>query len=346
VDRYLGCADEGSAKEKQDNYDAALNLEKAIASVREDDENFANSLNNRMYFLKACGDFGKDGRNGDISEAFKNAYAAIAIDRNGAYIQNKLALLHLQNGNKDSALYYAEKATRTAPKWACAFTTLALVKKATEQNNNNSNLTKPKPKLPHRNSFGFILGAGVNKPKPSIADTTANSPFTEVSSQNGSTFDIGIFYNSAVGKNLAIRPVIHLISDRSDVLFTRKSVTGGQITQVISFSNVSLNASLPFVFRFTNKKIAPYISLAPTFSYVIKQNAKEVLPFKKLVVLGDAGLGLDIEIPKAGIVLSPEFKYSAGFSDMNDNASNTAYSKSLYSLKRNAFMFNLYLRRR
>jgi hypothetical protein len=50
-----------------------------------------------MYFLKACGDYGKDGRNGDISLAFQNAFAALKIDPNGAYIQNKLALLHLQN---------------------------------------------------------------------------------------------------------------------------------------------------------------------------------------------------------------------------------------------------------
>ena len=97
VDRYLSCGDDGSAKEKQANYEAALNLEKAIALVREDDADFASSLRNRMYFLKANGDFGKDGANGDINTAFQNAYAALSIDRNGAYIQNKLAQLHLQN---------------------------------------------------------------------------------------------------------------------------------------------------------------------------------------------------------------------------------------------------------
>ena len=84
VDRYLGCGDEGSSKEKQENYEAALNLEKAINTVREDDADFANSLYNRMYLLKASGDFGKDGKNGDISLAFQHAYAALAIDPNGA----------------------------------------------------------------------------------------------------------------------------------------------------------------------------------------------------------------------------------------------------------------------
>lgn len=134
VDRYLGCGDDGSAKEKQDNYEAALNLEKAINSVREDNKRFASSLYNLVYFLKACSDFGKDGLNGDIAEAFKNAYAALAIDPDGAYLQNKLALLHLANNKTDSALYYANEATKTAPNWPCAFTTLALVQDALAKN--------------------------------------------------------------------------------------------------------------------------------------------------------------------------------------------------------------------
>jgi hypothetical protein len=138
VERYLGCGDDGSTKEKQANYTAAIDLEKAINLIREKNEYYANSLYNRMYFLKACGDFGKDGKNGDSSVAFQNAYAALSINPNGAYVQNKLALLHLANNQNDSAFIYAEKATKTAPGWVCAFTTLALVQKALSKNQNRS----------------------------------------------------------------------------------------------------------------------------------------------------------------------------------------------------------------
>ncbi len=128
-----------SAKQKQEYYESGLRLERAIKIIGEDDADYANSLMGRMYLLKASGDFGKEGKNGDISVAFQNAYAALAIDPNGAYIQNKLALLHLENNRKDSALYYANKATKTAPNWACALTTLALIQKAVGQNNPGNN---------------------------------------------------------------------------------------------------------------------------------------------------------------------------------------------------------------
>jgi hypothetical protein len=57
MNRYLDCADESSAKEKQENYDAAFRLEKAIAIVKEDDPDFASSYRSRMFFLMSSGDF-------------------------------------------------------------------------------------------------------------------------------------------------------------------------------------------------------------------------------------------------------------------------------------------------
>jgi hypothetical protein len=133
VDRFLACGDNLSAKEKQENYQAAIKLQQAIELVREDDPLYAQSLMNRVYFLKASGDFGPNGTNGNTSDAFSNAFAALRIDRNGAYIHARLAQLHLQNNNLDSANYYADKATKIAPKWPCAFTILAQIKKQQQQ---------------------------------------------------------------------------------------------------------------------------------------------------------------------------------------------------------------------
>jgi hypothetical protein len=50
VDLYLGCGDDGSAKEKQANYEAALNLEKAIAIVREYDAVFCEFTSKQDVF--------------------------------------------------------------------------------------------------------------------------------------------------------------------------------------------------------------------------------------------------------------------------------------------------------
>jgi len=48
----------------------------------------------------------------------------------------------------------------------------------------------------------------------------------------------------------------------------------------------------------------------------------------------------------SGLSLSPELKYTAGFSDTKDPAATTSYNLALSSLKKNTFSFNLYLRKR
>ena len=62
--------------------------------------------------------------------------------------------------------------------------------------------------------------------------------------------------------------------------------------------------------------------------------------------MGDGGVGVDINLLKSGIIISPELKYSAGFSDVKDKSSLTAYSVALSSLKRNAYTISVYLRKR
>jgi hypothetical protein len=348
VDKYLGCSEEGSPREKQGNFEAGVNLEKAIAMVREYDEDFANSLRNRMYFLKASGDFGKDGKNGDITIAFQNSYAALAIDRNGAYIQNKLAQLHLANNSTDSALYYAEKATKTAPNWACALTTLALVQKSIAENKRSDNKKKQTNKPLRKSSFGYTLGGGLTQSKPTYSGN-ANSGFIGVESSMAPTFDLGFIYQVNLGNIISIRPAATLSFEKTDIGFQKRNVTGGPITtETVSLENTAVSISLPLIIRFSSKNIAPYIALGPSFSYSMgqKSTSNEKLPVKKSLVLGDGGVGVDINMLKSGIIISPELKYSAGFSDIKDGTATTPYAAALSSLKKNAFTFSLYLRKR
>jgi len=64
------------------------------------------------------------------------------------------------------------------------------------------------------------------------------------------------------------------------------------------------------------------------------------------VLLGDAGIGVNINMLKSGIILAPELKYSAGFSDIKDNAGTSAQAAAVSSLKKNAFTLSFYLRKR
>lgn len=348
IDKYLNCSDDGSAKEKQGNYEAAINLEKAIAMVREDDEDFANSLRNRMYLLKASGDFGKDRKNGDMAIAFQNAYAALSIDHNGAYIYNKLAQLHLANNRTDSALFYADYAIKTAPNWACALTTLTMVQKVITDNKNRDN-KKDQPKKPLRkSSFGITAGGGFNQSKPTFSGNV-NSGILGVASNTAPTFNFGFTCQVRLGNTISVRPATTVHSENTEIDFQKRAVTGGQITiETVSVKGVAINISLPLIIRLSSKNIAPYIAIGPSFNYFLSQNstANEILPVNKLSVIGDGGLGVDINLLKSGIIISPELKYSAVISDLKDGSSLTAYSAALSSLKKNAYTLSIYFRKR
>ncbi len=349
VDKYLGCSDDGSAKEKQGNYEAAVNLEKAIAMVREYDEDFANSLRNRMYFLKASGDFGKDGKNGSIAIAFQNAYAALAIDRNGAYIMNKLSLLHLENNRTDSAVYYADKAAKIAPNWACALTTLAVARKAATNNPANPADTIRKEKKPNNSKihWGLAIGGGISKPSITTKPVSANDTLAASGVKGRLKFELGIIGQVVLSNSISIRPSVLVSFEQSDIDFERKRVSGGPVTEAISVQTTSFTVPVPFIFRFSNKNVAPFISAGPTFGYLMQKNDinSDRLPIKSFDVSGDAGFGVDIGLPKAGIIISPELKYSRGLLDSHEG-NNSVYSNVITNLNRQSFTFNVYLRRK
>ncbi|HEX4877239.1 MAG TPA: caspase family protein [Chitinophagaceae bacterium] len=338
VNRYLECTDEPSAKEKKENYEAGERLWKAISLVREDDPDFANALLGRMYLLKSNNE----------EMAFQNAYAALKIDPNGAYIQNKLALLHLANNKTDSALFYADKAARTAPKWTCALTTLALVQKAISSN------TKDPAKKSTSNSplkkarFGFTLGGGLNRSNPAFSGNV-NSGFIAVDANTAPGGNLGVICQVSLGNTISIRPAVTVNVENTDIDFIRRSATGEPaVIQTVAVKGTAVTIALPLIIRLTSRNIAPYIALGPSFNYLLSQNSSSsaLLPVKKALFLGDGGLGVDFNLLKSGIVLSPELKYSAGLSDWKDTNSNTAYANALSSLKKNAFTVSLYLRKR
>ncbi|MEQ1676889.1 MAG: outer membrane beta-barrel protein, partial [Chitinophagaceae bacterium] len=333
VDEYLSC-NEPSAKQKSANYEAGLRLEKAINILREDDPDFANSLRGRMHLLKTSNS------DADRNAAFQNAYAALSIDRNGAYIQNKLALLHLENNRADSALYYAEKASTTAPKWQCALNTLALVRKTTAKQPN-------KNKPVRKNSFGGVAGGGISQLTPTFAGTR-NTNIIAVNPKDIVKADLGIFYQVGIGNSIAIRPTTLVSMEGGELVYDRRFVTGGQIFHdTVKLKNTSVSVALPVIIYLSGKKVAPYISLGPSFNYILSQDAtsSELVPVKKSVFLGDAALGVDIPLGKSRLLLSSELKYTQGFNDQKETGT-ADVSDVLSSLKKRGVTFSIYLRGR
>jgi hypothetical protein len=349
VDEYLGCG-ETSPKQKLANYQAGIRLEKAIAIVGEDDPDFAQSLKGRMYLLKASGDL-TNGANGDINAAFQNAWAAQQIDKNGAYIQNKLAQLHLENNRLDSAKYYAEKATRTAPNWRCALLTLALVQNKANNNNPNNPVDSVKKRKPNNGmkkvQIGGVIGGGMSQLNATTVPPNANERVSLTDVKSNIKYDLGIIAQINLGNMVSIRPSVLATVESSDYTFVIRGVTGGSTTEVVPVKTTTISIPLPLIIRFSSKNISPFISAGPTFSLLMQKsdtNSAKV-GIKPTDVLGDIGIGVDIGLLKSHLVISPELKYSRGLTSVKEDQ-NTIYSNIISKINRQTFTFSVYLRAR
>jgi len=347
VNLYLTCQDELSATQKQELFESGMRLEKAINLMKDEDPDFANSFLGRMYFLKASGDYGNEGKNGNTSLAFQYAFAAYALDPGAAYINNRLATLHLANNNKDSAIYYARKATLAAPNWLCAFTTLSKANNASIpgtkipidsiKHSGRKELKKPQ--------FGIVMGSGISQLRPDYI-ASRNDSLVSIEAGNVIKFDIGFFSQRNLSNKISWRPSVIASFEGGELVYTKKSPTGTNVTsESLKTKTVSAIISSPFEFRFSEKEITTYFLLGPSFSYIVSQNnsSKAKLPLKKIDLLGDIGFGEDIKIPKTKMIISTELKFSKGFINLNDDINNF-YTHSINTLKRQVFTFSVYLR--
>ena len=361
VNQYLDCG-EFSKNQKQENFEAGIKLEKAIDLIKNDEPEFANSLLGRMYFLKASGDFSKS----NLPEAFQYAFAAYALDPGAAYISNRLATLHLDNNNADSAVYYARKAIEFAPKWRCAYATLSLAYKSLGLRDSASKYKQQslvadpsKPFDPRRQKstesrkvqVGITAGGGIGKFNMTLSSwergqINYNDSLISLTTDAKAKIDAGIIFQINFSNTFSWRPSIIFSSEKRNLVYVKRNPTGGPPVETINVQTSSLNIGLPFVFWFSQKNIAPFVSAGPVLSILINQGGDaDKVPVKSFDMLADAGLGIDFNFPKAGIVLSPEVKYSAGFSNIIENTNNL-YTNTISSLKRQGFTFNIYLRKR
>ena len=334
IDDYLGCMDQSSPAEKEANYRAAVNLEKAIASFREDDEDFARSLHGRLCLLKASAD--------DIAVAFSHAYACLAMEPKGAYVHNKLAQLHLQQNNRDSAMYYAQQAAAIAPDWGCALTVLSRARNMQSSSRPDSLRKNKKGKV---KNMGMMIGAGMIRSDPSF-NPNSNPEILDAKATSSFGMDLGMLYYKNIGKNVAVRPTLYMNFSETNIEFIRRGSAGGpSFAEKVKIEEASIVLLTPLLLRLSGKNISPYIMAGPSFHFSIRPYGTQALelPVKSFSFMGNAGAGVDIGFKKGGYILSPEIKYAHGFSDLKENG-NSIYSNALSSLKRNFFTLSIYLR--
>jgi tetratricopeptide (TPR) repeat protein len=346
VNRYLDCTEDLSPAEKQLNVEAALNLEKAIAIFRDIDADFASSLMNRVCLLKSCGDYGPSGKNGTINDGLREAYRCKLLEPNGAYIYNRIAQLHLQANNRDSAIYNANRAVELAPNWPCAASTLARARNINHQVVNPDSV-KIKPVKAGATSAGVLIAAGINRPTDAFI-ANPNSPVISATPSTKPRIDIGGFLLHDFGKYFSTRPSITLVFQSTGFKFQTRNPAGGQIsTDSVTSHEVFIQLAVPLIYRIPAKTFHLYLMAAPAAGYAVsqKQIPAGSLDYKKLSASVELGTGIDISLKRTPLILSPEFKYSIGLNDRKIPNS-SIYSQALSDLRRNSFMLSLYFRKK
>ncbi len=342
-----------SPEQKKDYQEAAMRLEKATKLLSQDEPEFVESLQSRLYFLKSVAE------PANTTTAFKNAHASLAMDRNAAFINNRLANMHLENRNTDSAVYYARRAMAVAPNWRIPYSSLSdaykavnlrdSVKKYEEQskaadpvaiNKSTGNVINTKPK------FGFIVGTGINKLKPTLSDRQTTN-IVGVSPFNSAKLNLGVFFYTAINKNFAFRPSLSLIFENTDVKFQKRNTGGTIFNEIIGNQIISGNLSVPFLLNFASKKTIPFFMFGPSYSYTIVegQDGSNDLPVLKSTLSAEVGFGLNFNLKKTKFIISPELKYSAGLNNIRKESS-TEYSTAVSSLKKQSFNFSFFFRKK
>jgi Outer membrane protein beta-barrel domain len=152
----------------------------------------------------------------------------------------------------------------------------------------------------------------------------------------------------SIGGKVSIRPSTFISMEGGELIYEREPVVGGPIIRdPVKLKNTSVTFAVPIIIRLSDKNVAPFISMGPSFSYLVSQNnsTADRVPLKKTSLMGDAGIGVDIGLAKSRLVLSPEIKFTQGLNSIKDDAPGD-YTTTLSSLKKRGITFSLYLRGR
>lgn len=196
-------------------------------------------------------------------------------------------------------------------------------------------------------AFGTAIGVGTSRFKVTNSNWNQgtinyNDSLNSIVSKSGLKLDFTILYYVNFNKIFAFRPTI-TTSIGSEKIQYNKS----QSFETVDAGTLSAIASLPMIFKFKSKKTQPFIMAGPSLSFMLGQDrkAKNILPLKTFDLLGDLGLGIDIDIPKWHAIASPEIRYSSGFFNRKAEGNNL-YTNTIEQLKRRAFTFTIYMRGR
>ena len=152
--------------------------------------------------------------------------------------------------------------------------------------------------------------------------------------------DFGLIYQLNINDAIAVRPTLLAIFEGGKNTYEKYLST-----ENLNLSTISYSLSIPLILKRQLVKSQPYISVGPSFLYMLAQHedAQNLMPLKTADLLGEFGLGIDLFSKKLKAVVSPEIRYSHGFFNVKSDAHNL-YTNTVEELKRRSFTLSFVFR--
>lgn len=165
-----------------------------------------------------------------------------------------------------------------------------------------------KQKVEDKFRFGFNLGT--NYSLLLSAETLPKN--SEI--YGGFGAKLGVFMEYSLAKHFLFSPKAEFAFNKSGI----ETTNSDQSKSTYSVFPLSIDFMTHFLYKFGDKKTAPYLLLGPNFRLTLDQNARSSSAFKKNPDLAiDFGIGLENKFKQ--FIFAPELRYSLGLLNINNN---------------------------
>jgi len=196
-----------------------------------------------------------------------------------------------------------------------------------------------------KKQLGIALGIGSSRLKISKSNwqqgsINYNDSLKDINANSILKVDFGLIYQLNINNTIALRPTLLAIFEGGKNRYEKYSST-----ESINLSTISYSLSIPLILKRELGKSQPYISIGPSFLYMLAQHedAQNLIPLKAADVLGEFGLGIDFLSKRLKAVVSPEIQYSHGFFNLKSDAYNLC-TDTIEELKRQSFTLSFVFR--
>lgn len=164
------------------------------------------------------------------------------------------------------------------------------------------------PKVEDKFRFGFNLGTTYSLLR-SEESLKSNSKI-----YGGIGARLGVFMEYSISEHFIFSPKTEFAFNKSGI----ETTNSDQSKSNYRIFPISIDFMTHFLYKFGNKKTAPYLLFGPNFRLPLDQNTRSSSAFKNNPDLAiDFGIGIENKFKQ--FIFAPELRYSLGLLNINNN---------------------------